>query len=249
MDDESGTGLPASIEAAWGLRTRPAKGPKPGLSLERIVEAGVKVAVSEGLGAVSMSRVAAELGASTMSLYRYVAAKDELLALMMDAALGPPPDDIVPDGGWRAGLSRWAWAERALLRQHTWVLHVPLTAPPATPNQIAWLERALRCMRGTGLTEGEKISVVILITSFVWRESTIFADLTESYRKAGSPMQDPTAGYGRMLAKLIDSQQFPALTDVINSGVFDQPDDPDTEFAFGLERIQDGVESLIRSRT
>ena len=64
--------LPASIEAAWGLRERPHRGPKPGLSLARIVEAGVQVAEAEGLAAVSMSRVAAELGAAPMSLYRYV---------------------------------------------------------------------------------------------------------------------------------------------------------------------------------
>ena len=83
--------LPASIEAAWGIRERPRKGPKPGLSLPRIVEAAISVAERDGLAAVSMSRVAAELGASTMSLYRYVSAKDELLMLMADAAYGAPP--------------------------------------------------------------------------------------------------------------------------------------------------------------
>src|SRR6266511_609170 len=93
MDEHSdgGTGLPASLEAAWGLRARPSKGPKRGLSLERIVEAAVKVAASDGLEAVSMGRVAGDLGVSTMSLYRYVAAKDELLALMVDATAASPP--------------------------------------------------------------------------------------------------------------------------------------------------------------
>ena len=71
--------LPASIAAAWGLRERPARGPKPGLSLERIVAAAVAVARAEGVEAVSMSRVARELGSSPMSLYRYVGAKDELV--------------------------------------------------------------------------------------------------------------------------------------------------------------------------
>src|SRR3981081_4220487 len=121
MSDE-GTGLPASIEAAWGLRGRPRKGPKPELSLERIVEAAVKVASSEGLTAVSMSRVAAELSAAPMSLYRYVAAKDELLALMVDAVAAAPPAAAAPGEGWRAGLSRWAWSYMALLRRHPWVL-------------------------------------------------------------------------------------------------------------------------------
>ncbi|WP_239655680.1 TetR/AcrR family transcriptional regulator, partial [Streptomyces sp. M10] len=80
------TGLPASVEAAWGLRGRPTKGPRPGIGVERIVDAAVRLAATEGLQAVSMGRVAKELGASTMSLYRYVAAKDELFILMQEAA-------------------------------------------------------------------------------------------------------------------------------------------------------------------
>src|SRR5918997_4285770 len=112
MDDEQPTGLPASIEAAWGVRTRPNKGPRPALSLERIVAAAVKVAAADGLQAVSMSRVAAELGVSTMSLYRYVAAKDELLALMADLPFEAPPARRGPEESWRDGLSRWASTER-----------------------------------------------------------------------------------------------------------------------------------------
>jgi AcrR family transcriptional regulator len=110
MNENTGTGLPASIEAAWGIRERPHKGPKPALSLERIVQAAVHIAETEGLGAVSMSRVAAELGGATMSLYRYVTAKDELLALMVDAAYGPPPGAPGPDEGWRGGAGRRATA-------------------------------------------------------------------------------------------------------------------------------------------
>src|SRR5258708_38184003 len=80
VTEDSGTGFPASLDVAWGLRDRPHRGPKPGLSLDRIVVAGVKVAQAEGLAAVSMSRVAAELGTGPMSLYRYVAAKEEVLS-------------------------------------------------------------------------------------------------------------------------------------------------------------------------
>ena len=82
--------LPPGIALAWGRAERPRRGPKPGLSLERIVAAGIHLAVTDGLGSVSMGRVAAELGASTMALYRYVPAKDDLLTLMVDTALGAP---------------------------------------------------------------------------------------------------------------------------------------------------------------
>ncbi|MFD0595881.1 hypothetical protein ACFQZ4_29260 [Catellatospora coxensis] len=62
MELDSDTGVPANIAAAWGLRERPAKGPKPGLTLDGIVQAGIRVAAADGIGAVSMSRVAAEAG-------------------------------------------------------------------------------------------------------------------------------------------------------------------------------------------
>lgn len=251
MDEDSGTGLPASIETAWGLRERPGKGPKPGLSLERIVDAGIRVAGAEGLAAVSMSRVAADLGASTMSLYRYVASKDELLTLMVDAAGGPPPD-VAGDNGWRAGLARWAWSHRAVLLAHPWIVRAPISGPPATPNNLAWLEQGLRCLGGTDLAEGEKVQVILLLTGFVRNEVVLAADLSEAARASGSTMQEATAGYGRMLAKLIDADRFPALTAVVATGVFDGPEDhedPDADFTFGLDRVLDGIDALVRART
>jgi AcrR family transcriptional regulator len=250
MDDDSGTGLPACIEVAWGLRERPSKGPRPGLSLQRIVDAAVKVADSEGLAAVSMSRVAADLGASPMSLYRYVAAKDELLALMVDAAGGPPPAALAADEGWRAGLSRWARTELDFHRRHPWVTRVPISGPPVTPNQIAWLDRGLGCLRDTGLEEGEKLSVILLLTGYVRNYATLEADLAEAATASGSDPQAAASNYGRLLAKLTDAERFPALHTLIASGLFEQegPEDPNAEFAFGLERVLDGIDALVRAR-
>jgi AcrR family transcriptional regulator len=252
MGEGGGTGLPASIEAAWGLRGRPAKGPKPGLSLRRIVEAAVKVADSDGLAAISMGRVAAELGAATMSLYRYVAAKDELLALMVDAAAGPPPAPPTGGEGWREGLSRWAWSELGMHRRHPWVVRVPIGGPPATPNQVAWLEQGLRCLRDTGLEEGEKLSVILLLTGYVRNYATLEADLAEASARsgagAGAAGQSTMSDYGRLLAGLTDAERFPALHAVIAAGVLDEPDDLDAEFVFGLERVLDGIDALVRAR-
>jgi AcrR family transcriptional regulator len=245
MDNDSGTGLPASIEAAWGLRERPTKGPKPGLSLERIVNAGVAIASAEGLAAVSMNRIARELGAAPMSLYRYVSAKDELLALMEDAAHGPPPE-LGPDKGWRAGLADWAQAIHDAWRRNPWALSIPVTTPPITPNQVAWMERGLHCLRGTGLTEGEKISTIILLSGYVRGESTVMSAVTGAFLASGSPTPDEwMASYARDLAKLTDPQRFPALHAVLATGVMDRADGPDDEFAFGLERILDGIAALV----
>ena len=243
MKNETETGLPASIEAAWGLRQRPRKGPKPSLDLERIVAAAVKVAASEGLAAVSMSRVAAELGSSAMSLYRYVTAKDELLELMIDSVFDPSVAPAPEGEGWRAGMARWAWTYHDALRRHPWVLRVPISGPPVTPNQIAWLEDGLRSLGGTGLAEGEKMSVILLVSGYVRNEATLAADLAAA---AGAGQLMPT--WSQQLVILTDAERFPALHAALGSGVFDQDDDPDDEFVFGLERVLDGIEALVRTR-
>lgn len=240
-------GLPASIETAWGIRERPARGPKRGLSLDRIVGAAVEVASSEGLAAVSMSRLAAELGAATMSLYRYVATKDELLALMVDAAFEAPPA-AVPRERWRAALSRWAREHLAVLRRHPWVVRVPLSGPPITPNQVAWFERGLWSLRATGLAEGEKVSVLLLINGFVRNEAILKSDL-QATAGAGSTVASAGSSYWELLSTLVDPQRFPAISAVLAADTFDQTDDPDGDFNFGLERILDGVAALVRQRS
>jgi AcrR family transcriptional regulator len=242
----SETGLPASIEAAWGRRLNPGKGPRPRLSLERIVEAGVSVAASEGLAAVSMSRVAAGLGASTMSLYRYVAAKDELLSLMVDAALGPPAPDTNLDQDWCASLRRWSWRYHDRLRQHPWVLRIPVTGPPVTPNQTAFLEQGLRALRHTRLAEHEKASTVLLVSSYVRSAATLSADIEAGFLAAERTRDEAMSGYAALLRRLTDPEHFPALHAVLDAGVFDAADDPTAEFTFGLERILDGIAALIQ---
>ncbi len=251
MSRKARKSLPASIEAAWGIRERPGRGPKPALSVGRIVEAGVKVAAAQGLAAVSMSRVAGQLGAATMALYRHVSAKEELLALMMDWAFRTPPDPPRAGEAWRAALSRWAREHRAILHRHPWVVRIPLGGPPIMPNQVVWLERALSSLEGTGLTEAEKLSAVLLVNGFIRNEAALATDLRSAARAKRSPLASAMSSYGEVLSRLVDAERFPAISRAIASGVFDQPGagDTGTDFEFGLERILDGVAILVRKRT
>jgi AcrR family transcriptional regulator len=231
--------LPSSIELAWGLREHPRRGPKRGLSLDRIVTAGITVATTEGLAGVSMGRVASELGVGTMSLYRYVSAKDDLLTLMVDTAIGAPPPAEHPEDDWRAGLTRWAVGVRAAYRRHLWALRVPIGGPPIGPNNVAWLEAALRTLGTTRLSESEKLSTVLLLSSFVRSEVTLAADIAAA--SGGAPTD---FGYGTMLTVLTDVARFPALHRAIAAGAFNDDDDPDAYFNYGLGRILDGVGRL-----
>jgi len=241
----SAPGLPPSLAAAWGLAQRPAKGPKRGLSLEQIVAAGIRVAAADGLAAVSMARVAAEVGAGTMALYRYVSAKSDLVTLMVDTALGPPPPLPESATTWRPALSHWAWAQLAAMRAQIWAARVPLSGPPATPNQVAWLEQGLHCLRETGLTEGRKMSVILLVSGYVRNEAIMEAQITEAVRAAGTTDQQAMLDYNQILGLVTDGQHFPELSRVVASGVLAQADPWDDEFVFGLDRILDGIGTLL----
>src|SRR5690348_6597025 len=99
--------LPRALQLMWGIEGPARPGPKPTLTISDIGAAGVRVADEAGLGAVSMAKVAAKVGFTTMSLYRYVDSKDELYAVMIDEAFGVP-GPIDPALGWRAGITQWA---------------------------------------------------------------------------------------------------------------------------------------------
>ncbi|MFF8657358.1 TetR/AcrR family transcriptional regulator [Streptomyces huasconensis] len=252
MASESPAPFPASLETVWGLRERPHKGPKRGLTLDGIVTASIAVADAEGIEAVSMSRVAKELGASTMALYRYVATKDELVMLMVDAAIGPPVPLPPHVSGWRAGLEHWAVMMRAALSRHLWAVSlVAAHGPPVTPNQLAWLDQCLQVLSETRLDHGEKIAVSLLVSGQVRSELTIVALLRQDPAGAERRM----AGYGKFLRRVTEGGRLPALRAAVADGAFDDMDAETAgdsadfdDFAFGLQRALDGVAAYLEKQ-
>src|SRR6266700_1658710 len=132
-------------------RRREAREPERELTQEQVVRTAIAVADAEGQVALSIRRVAAELGIATMSLYRYVPGKDELVLLMADAALGEDRLPAPPPPGWRAQLELSARLQWTLYRRHPWVPHViSMTRPQLLPNGVAHTEWALRALHGLG---------------------------------------------------------------------------------------------------
>lgn len=239
--------LPRSLRVLWGTEERRARGPQTALSLPRIVDAAIAIADSDGIAALSMARLAERLGCATMSLYRHVANKDELLVFMMDAAPGAPPE--IESGDWRTALETWARALQVVCYRHPWILQVTTGRPPLEPAQLGWLDRGLATLAGTGLTPRERLSAVLLVLHYVRGEAQITAVMM-----AGGPDadRDPRAGqadYARTIARLVHADRFPALAEVAAAGVFD-PDthsaDPATDFDFGLARVLDGIAAMLR---
>ena len=236
------------MSAAWGLKTGSPRPRKHGLSLPRIVEAGIRVAASDGLAAVSMSRVASELGAATMSLYRHLSAKDELLAHMVDTVFADAPPAFGPGDMWRAGLAHWAALHLAVLRRHPWLVRVPISGPPLMPNQVLWFERGIACLRDTHLAEAEKPSVLLLVNGFVRNQATLEADLMLAARTSGIAPDQVGASYSDLLARLTDAARFPAIHALLAARVFVGDGAIEDDFQFGLDRILDGIAVLIRAR-
>ncbi|HUQ56130.1 TetR/AcrR family transcriptional regulator [Lentzea sp.] len=225
------------------------RGRKPTIDAADITRAAIAVADAEGLAAVSMARVAQELGNATMALYRHVKSKDELLTLMGDAAMGEPPP--LPDGGWRERLGFWAKAVLGAIGRRPWSLQIPVSGPPTGPRSLAWFDSALGALDGTPLEPGEKVGVVMGLLTFVQGEARLSDTLTRGFE------DNPAAfsrQYGQALRALVDPRKMPSLAQVVEAGVFDVDDlyaaeDVAAEFDFGLQLFLEGVAAHIGRRS
>jgi AcrR family transcriptional regulator len=252
--------LPPGLDLLWGRRERGRRGPRPGLSADVIAAAAIRLADAEGLESVSMARVAAELGVTTMALYRYVANKDELLQLMWNASALGAESLVIEGDGWRTRLRAWAVIQRDMLDLHPWITQMPMAAPPVAPNSLHFVERGLEAMDETGLPDGEKIRVIGLLSSYTLSEARMAADAMRAVTAAmaaaaqagpgtASPGTDGSPGppdsYEALLRELVDEQTYPRLYRLAWQP---QPENPPSEreqFLFGVDTILDGVQVLI----
>lgn len=242
--------LPPVLELLWGRRQRGRRA--AGLSIDAIVDAAISIADTEGLAGVSMAKVASALGYTTMSLYRHVSGKDELLALMWNASAAGTP--TISGDGWRQLLENWALAQMTALQRRTWILELPMATPPAGPNSLAWVEQAMRALADSPLNAGERLGVMGLLSTFVLGEARMAHD-SALFREASGAEVD----YAQVLRIVADERRFPELFRAAWSGELDseplpsdagaEPDWADNRgFRFGLERILDSVELLISRR-
>jgi AcrR family transcriptional regulator len=224
--------LPRALELLWGqpTSTRPR-----GLSRERIVEAAIELADADGLGALSMARLAARLGCGTMSLYRHVANKDELVTFMLSAGPGPPPT-ASGNADWRGALTNWAVGLWVVYHRHPWILQAAAAGPPADPGQLAWLDAGLASLGGTGLAERDKLAAVMAVLHFVRGAAALDIE--------GALVDAPE--YPALLRRVLDPERFPALAAAVEGGVFDDADDDHlAEFRSGLGLLLDGIAAKI----
>jgi AcrR family transcriptional regulator len=245
--------LPPGLDLLWGRREAGSRGPRRGLSVTEVVAAAIRVADTEGLEALSMARVAKELGFTTMSLYRYVTSKEELLQLMWNDSAQGVGELVLEGETWRERLRSWAITQRRGIDQHPWITQMPMAAPPLAPNSLAFLEKGLEALDESGLADADKLRVIGLLSSYTLSEARMASDAAKAAAEAAEAV--PSGGevaamwtYEALLRELADAERFPRLHRLAwNAEVGDAPSGHDeaAEFLFGVDRILDGVQALI----
>ncbi|MDN0194120.1 TetR/AcrR family transcriptional regulator [Streptomyces sp. S.PNR 29] len=244
--ETSGSGdIGRTLELLWDTGKRPSRGPKPGLTLERIVETAIEVADREGLGAVSMRRVAGELGTGAMSLYRYVPGKAELLDLMLDRVQRPADDAAgLGDGDWRSTLQALARANLALYRRHPWLLQVNQSRPLLGPSALDGMEKVLSRIKPMGLSDPELLSAIIMIDGYVVGAARTQVHQEEAERTTGLTDAQFWQAQTPFLEKVLAGGRYPVMAS-LSEDTFSADFD---HFEFGLQRILDGLEVLVSRR-
>lgn len=243
--DDAARSLVRSQRLLWegtGPRTR---GPKPGLTLERIVDSAVAVADAEGIDAVSMRRVARELGAGTMSLYRYVPGKEELLVLMLDRVSANtvlPSDEAL---SWQEALARIARTTYRMYLAHPWLLKINWMRPVFGPNTLAGVESFIAAVDRIGLTSQQRVMVMLMMDSYVTglaRSHVLYASAAEETGLSDDEfwnLQLP------ILERAMATGNYPAMA-ALSEDAFDAS--WDETFEFGLARLLDGLELFVAGR-
>jgi AcrR family transcriptional regulator len=213
---------------------RPALAP---LSRERIVGAAIRLADADGLAAVSLRKVAAALDAGPMRLYGYIATKEELLELMVDAVHA----EIRPVGdGWREVLRSLAAATRQAAHQHEWFADLIGGRPQLGPHTLASGEAVMAAMGGVDL--GTIVPAIAAVNAYVI--GAVRREIAErrAERATGTDHKQFQAAFGPYLSRTFATGRFPALATFVRDGPHLTADQT---FQAGLDYLLDGIEARI----
>ena len=228
----------------WDGQTPSTRGPRAAFTPADVVQIAVEIADADGLSAVTMHAVSARLGLTTMALYRYFPSKETLLDAVIDAGTGQPPRFLEPRTGWRAEVTTWSLAKRALLCERPWLAELPFVAAPHGPNWLLWIEAIADSLSRAGL-RGEDIGQMLSIIDGYTRGASDTAVSLARSRARGISEAEWAAGVGADLGRAIGDARFPNFAAIINAGSSGRPRTMEESFNFGLQRVLDGIERYI----
>ncbi|MEU6984438.1 TetR/AcrR family transcriptional regulator C-terminal domain-containing protein [Streptomyces sp. NPDC046324] len=231
-------GRAAEPEVIWARPERAGRGPKPAYTRADIVAAAIRIADADGIDALSMRRIAADIGCGTMSLYNYVPRKEDLYELMVDAVSGEYDLPDPPSGDWRADMLQVAREARGILRRHPWVIRLMTTGYAFGPNALRFLEACLACLDGLDLPGGTKMELIATVNGTVM---TIVAnELAIAERARGLPWSEEQEQEvrGAYLMERLAGGAYPRLAAVVGAAGVERLD-PEEIFERTLGRVLD----------
>ncbi|HEX6234602.1 MAG TPA: TetR/AcrR family transcriptional regulator [Jiangellaceae bacterium] len=245
----SGTGDPArTLLLLWRQPLRSSRrGPQQGLAIDSIVQKAIAVADAEGLDAVTMRRLAQELGVAAMTLYTYVPGKAELLDLMLDYAYIRMPRTPFEGKPWRARLEAVASDNRSLFATHPWAATISTVRPPLGPGALGKYEHELAAVDGTVLDDVEMDAALTLVLQFVRTAALAAEEVHAAEQLSRRDDEQWWAANQPLLSRIMDPSAYPLATRVGTAAgqAHGAAFHPDHAYSFGLGRILDGLANLI----
>jgi AcrR family transcriptional regulator len=229
-------GAQASV---WDLPGHGTRGPRPRHDRAAITAVAVRIADAEGLEAVSMRRVAAELGIANMSLYTYVPAREHLAQLMIDQLVGEYAYPATPAPDPRAAIADLARQARDIAERHPWLAGLMQRPLPPGPNGLRYLDYFLGLLAGSRLDPGAKMEVIAMISGFATMYGAMQAALPAEQAGTASGVQH-NAAQVRAFARAAASGRYSNLAAALTAG--GPPRSLDDIFASSIERLIDLAE-------
>lgn len=228
----------------WDPPSPSPRGPRQRLSVVQVVEAGMAVALRDGIEGLSMRKVATELGVGAMSLYTYVPGRDELFELMIDRAWADRtlPDPAAP---WREQVEHHALQAWAMYQAHPWLVHSNLWRMPLGPHVLTAQEDLYRAVALADLTPVQTSQVSGLVESHVFGCARAAVVDTRTIATTGQSTNDYWDSRSSFWGTYFSTERFPTMTRLWEQGAFEQPSDgTEQEMLFGLSLVLAGVEQL-----
>jgi AcrR family transcriptional regulator len=236
----------SGYDLLWGDNADTVPTRRSPLDRTRIVQAALRVADAEGLAALTMRRVATELGTGAMSLYRHVPGKEALVSLMIDEALGEDVLPGQPSGDWRGDLRMVASMMWDFIQRHPWYPEAVMERPPITPRGLAAFEFALSMLDHTGLPPNERVVIVATVTSTVINAAQNAAAEARARSRFRVTDEEIVSSVSAFLGPILQRGEYPRLREALTSA---DRLDPKQEMQVSVELILDGAAARIAAAT
>ncbi|WP_327142542.1 TetR/AcrR family transcriptional regulator [Nocardia sp. NBC_01327] len=226
-----------------------ARGPKQRTTVDAVVDAALEIADGQGLAALTMRSVAAQLGLTPMATYTYVPGKAELLDLMLDTVYQRMTRHDLTGMPWRERVSTVAAENRALLAAHPWVAYVPTTRPPLGPGVAAKYDHELQAFDGLGLGDVDMDAALTHVLGFVTSVARIAIDTARAAAESGESDHEWWQRAAPLLERVFSADRYPlaARVGAAAGQAHNSAYSADHAYDFGLARLLDGLAALIET--